>query len=162
MKRTAVLLRTIPLLAIIVTCLTACPSNEQFVEELSKTSYYFINANMFEGAAAVNTTLHAIELPSKTNNMLRMYYSDSAAKMGFPASMNIVSYGRAGKLRYHECYFEISTSATDTYLSFPSTTDTATVRFDSKKFTFGDTRVQHWTSVPLNEFTNVSGNLIIK
>ncbi|CAN5134145.1 hypothetical protein BH09BAC6_BH09BAC6_31930 [soil metagenome] len=157
MKRKFSLIPNIAVFSIILVGLASCFGAGN-PGPLGGASYYTINGTQYTGTGANNTTLKAIEVPCQNNNTLRMYYSDSVATLGFPSTLKVVSYGKAGKLAYHEVYFEVVTSATDTYLS-PGTDN---VTFDSgggQFFDFKNVSVQHFTSTPLNDFTIISGHL---
>ncbi|MGZ3751034.1 MAG: hypothetical protein ACXVA2_09445 [Mucilaginibacter sp.] len=140
----------------IVLFLTACPTNKIAP---SGECYYDINGQTFTGLGANNTTLKAIEVACNNNNTLRMYYSDSVATRGFPVLLNVVAYNRAGKLGYNECYFEVVTSATDTYLSPGTNKSFVDVTGGGQFFDFKNVSVQHFTSVPLDEFSTIEGHL---
>ena len=140
----------------IVLFLTACPTNQI---SPSGECYYTINAQTFTGPGANNSALKAIEVPCSNNNTLRMYYSDSVATRGFPALLNVVGYNRAGKLAYNECYFEVVTSATDTYLSPGTPNSFVDVTGGGQYFDFKNVSVQHFTSAPLDEFSTITGHL---
>jgi hypothetical protein len=158
MKRFSIFKTGIALFSIIVIFLTSCAPGDG-VYTPAGDSVYVINGKSFNNPATKNTTLKAIEVLCNNNNTLRMYYSDSVATMGFPSTLKVVSYGKAGKLGYHECYFEVVTSATDTYLSSGTDTSSVNVTGNGQYFDFLEVPVQHFTSVPLDEFTKIRGRL---
>ncbi len=161
MKRSSIFKTGIAFFSIIVLSFTACaPGDGAYTPP--GDSVYVINGQSLNGPSTKNTTIKAIEVACNKNNTLRMYYSDSAATMGFPDRLKIVGYDRAGKLGYHECYFEVVTSATDTYLSSGRDTSFVDVTGSGHDFDFRDVSVQHFTSVPLDEFTKIRGRLVLK
>ena len=134
-------------------------------EEVAAVNYYSLNGK-FHDADGTNRNgqLKAIEVPCKDNNTLRLYYSDSVETLGFPDHLAIVPFTKAGHLGYRECYLEASSSATDTWLSIgvDSLQQGVVVTDNKTKFTFNYAKMQHFTSVPLNEFGLCSGQLFLK
>lgn len=139
-------------------------------------SEYTINNVHFAARGNDNTTTRAIEVPCDNNNTIHLYYSpsfnDSAQTydlLGRTVTLKIVSNLRAGNLKWNECYLEVNTSAIDTWLSTGSDNKTVKVTAGTTRdndivdyYEFADVAVQHWTSVPLNEFGKVSGTLITR
>ncbi len=114
------------------------------------------NTTTYRGNRTNDASLKAITIPCQNNNTFRLYYSDSVATLGMPDSLHIVSYGRAGHLGYRECYIEVTSSTTDTYLS---------TGFDHKTIAgrgeiyIDAARVQHFTSTPQADSTYITANL---
>lgn len=138
-------------------------------------SKYTINNVSFTGQGVNDTTLRAIVVPCSNNNTIRIYYSRSV-NFATDTILNIVSSSLGGSLKPRECYIEVTTSTFDTWLSTGSGGGTVKVRKDQDfhgtningdpwfrdfyVFTFSDAQVQHFTSVPLNDYGKVSAELV--
>lgn len=143
--------------AFIISVMLLSCTPEQVAELVSN---YTINGTVFHGPCTKNTSLNCYETICNNDNIFRMYYSDSAATMGLPDSMKVVSYGYRTTLGYHECCLEVVTSATDTWLSLGG--DNATVTTGTAGFTVPDSRVLHFTSGPTTDTGVVSATLLIQ
>ncbi len=114
------------------------------------------NFTDFFGTLTRDGSLKALTIPCQSNNTLRLYYSDSAATLGFPDSFTVVSYGKRTRLGYKECCIEATSSATDTWLSTGSgkvkiKAGTGDIDID----TYGRVWLQHFTSVPMADSTSI-------
>ena len=159
------------------TILSSCgKKNPVTGEYLAPPSTYALNGSTFSGQGDVNTSLKAIEVPCANNNTIRMYISDSLDIHGASFSgehIKIVSFAKSGHLNRLECYLEVTSSATDTWLSTGTGNVTVSSTIEqyhagpgddksAAKFYFVDATVQHFTSVPLNEFGKVSATFKLK
>ena len=143
---------------------------------LLPVSYYTINGLRFEGQGAYNPSLKAIEIPCSNNNTIRMYVSDSFKVSGaynnFYEKLKIVGYQSAGHLKRLECYLEVTTSTSDTWLSTGAGDKEVFAYYENYRanyadeiattFSFSDAPVQHFTSVPLTEIGKVSATFKVK
>lgn len=120
-------------------------------------SQFTINGVTKYGNLVEDASLKAYTIPCQDNSTFRMYVSDSALSLGLPSQLKIVSYQKAGKLAYNEVYLEVSSSADDTYLSTGD--DAMVIAWDATKATNISANVQHFTGMPLNEFTKVEAIL---
>ncbi len=119
------------------------------------------------GNLTIDTTLKAVIIPCDNNHTLRMYISDSLDLNSTQTySMLIVNYSKAGHLKKQECYFEATTSATDTYLSTGSNIGAPNIfQFTPKPdqdhplAVITHLSVQHFTSSPQPDSTYLSIDL---
>lgn len=164
-------------LLITATFMAGCKKNPE-TGEVYRPSGYNINGVGLTGQGNVNQSLKAVEVLCSNNNTIRLYYAnDSIVKYDpgfFRTDLKVVSSAKAGRLKANECYLEVVTSATDTWLS--TGTDSAYVHVSTENgsyvtgtgqktlylFDIPPTKVQHFTSMPLTDMGTVKGLLIIK
>ena len=165
-------IRCLPQLGFVVISLMLCSANCDKLPDFGARpgslpkSTYVLNGTSFTGQGNYNKTLGAIETFCDNNNTIRLYYSPLADFTSTDTLYTVVSSSKAGSLAAKECYLEVSTSTSDTWLSTGSgSTMVKLSRIQDAigyyyKFTLTDAALQHWTSVPLNEFGKVSADLI--
>ena len=115
------------------------------------------NSTVYRGKRTKDPSLKAETIPCQDNNTFRLYYSDSAAMLGLPDSITIVSYYRKDRLKYKECCIEATSSATDTWLSTGS--GNKTFKAGTGKIEISGITVQHFTSTPQPDSTTLFATL---